>query len=135
MDKLAILLRTEANVARNFHNLVRGAQFFADHTFFASVYAELEEDYDAVIERDIGLGEDSFDIGSITREAGDKAAGYDPTDMAADEMCAVLLGMERQIQAECQTLNGKSTLGTQNLLQGIADKSEMRVYKLRQRIK
>ena len=51
------------------------------------------------------------------------------------EMAATLLGMERQIQSECAKCNDEATLGTQNLLQGIADRSEMRVYKLRQFIK
>jgi DNA-binding ferritin-like protein len=135
MDKLAVLLKCENLVAHNFHNLAQGMAFFADHKAFEKIYEELEEDYDAVIERDIGLGEEGFDITKITREAGEKAASYDPADMRNDEMCAVLLGMERQIQAECERLNPDATLGTQNLLQGIADRSEMRVYKLRQRIK
>lgn len=135
MDKLAALLRAAQLTAHNFHNTTKGVSFFADHEFFGEAYEAYEADYDAIIERDIGLGETSFDLAAITREAAEKAAVYDPSDMAADEMCAVLLSMERLIQAECERLDPEVSIGTSNLLQGIADKSEMRVYKLKQRIK
>ena len=134
MDSLAILLRCEQLVSHNFHNTTRGMAFFADHEFFGEVYPELEGDYDAVVERCIGTGED-INLCDVTTQAASKASAYDCSDMAADEMCAVLLGMERALQAKCAELNKGASLGTQNLLQGIADKSEMRVYELRQRIK
>lgn len=134
MDKLATTLRTAQLVAHCFHNQVKGISFFADHEFFADLYAAYEEAYDSVIERDIGMGEDC-DCAKISADAGEAAGKYDPRDMAADEMCAVLLGMERQIQAQCAEANKGATLGTQNLLADLADKSEMRTYKLRQRIK
>ena len=134
MDKIATTLRAAQLTAHNFHNMTRGVAFFADHEFFGEVYAELEGDYDAVVERCIGTGE-SIDLCEVTTNAAAKSANYDCSDMAADEMCAVLLGLEREIQAQATEANKGATLGTQNLLQGIADKSEMRVYKLRQRIK
>ena len=134
MDKIATTLRAAGNVARNCHNQVKGIAFFGDHEFFGEVYAELEGDYDAVVERCIGTGE-AIDLCEVTTNAAAKSANYDCSDMAADEMCAVLLGLEREIQAQATEANKGASLGTQNLLQGIADKSEMRVYKLRQRIK
>jgi DNA-binding ferritin-like protein len=135
MDKLAILLKTENLVAHSFHNLVKGVSFVGDHKLFGQIYEELEEAFDSVVERDIGLGESDFDMGAILKAAGEAASRYDGTDMAADEMCAVLLGMERSIQAECEVVNKTATLGTQNLVAQLADDSERRVYKLRQRIK
>lgn len=135
MDHLAVLLRTAQLTAHGFHNLTKGMAFFSDHEFFGEAYKAYESDYDDVVERDIGLGETTFDLAAITKEAAEKASVYDPADMAADEMCAVLLSMERLIQAECERLDPEATLGTSNLLQGIADRSEMRSYKLRQRIK
>jgi len=134
MDKLATTLRTAQLVAHCFHNQTRGISFFADHEFFADLYAAYEEAYDSIIERDIGLGEDC-DCAKISADAGAAAGKYDPRDMAADEMCAVLLGMERQIQAEATAATKGASIGTANLLGDLADKSEMRVYKLRQRIK
>ena len=134
MDSLAILLRSEQLVAHNFHNMTKGVAFFSDHEFFGEVYPELEGDYDAVVERCIGSGED-INLCDVTTQAAQKASAYDCSDMAADEMCAVLLGMERTLQAKCAELNKGASLGSQNLLQGISDRSEMRVYKLRQRIR
>ena len=134
MDSLAILLRAHGNVARNFHNMVKGNAFFADHSAFGAIYEEVEGDYDAVVERCIGTGED-INLCDVTTQAASKASSYDCSDMAADEMCAVLLGMERTLQAKCAELNKGASLGSQNLLQGISDRSEMRVYKLRQRIR
>ena len=134
MDKIATTLRAAQLTAHNFHNMTRGMSFFADHEFFGEVYGEYEGDYDAVVERCIGTGE-AIDLCEVTTNAAAKSSNYDCSDMAADEMCAVLLGLEREIQAQATEANKGATLGTQNLLQGIADKSEMRVYKLRQRIK
>ena len=134
MDKIATTLRAAQLTAHNFHNMTRGMSFFADHEFFAEVYGEYEGDYDAVVERAIGTGE-AIDLCEVTTNAAAKSSNYDCSDMAADEMCAVLLGLEREIQAQAMESNKGASLGTQNLLQSIADRSESRVYKLRQRIK
>lgn len=134
MDKLAQTFRTAQLVAHNFHNLTKGVSFFADHEFFGDLYGTYEEAYDSIVERDIGLGE-AIDLCAINAAAGTACGNYDGSDMAADEMCAVLLGLERQIQAECAQFTKGASIGTANLLADLADKSEMRVYKLRQRIK
>ena len=134
MDKLAQTFRTAQLVSHNFHNLTKGMAFFADHEFFGELYPAYEAAYDSIVERDIGLGED-IDLCAINAGAGNACGKYDGSDMAADEMCAVLLGLERQIQSECAEFAKGASLGTNNLLADLADKSEMCVYKLRQRIK
>ena len=48
---------------------------------------------------------------------------------------SVLLATEKSICEVCAAENKKASLGSQNLLQAIADKSEMRQYKIQRRIK
>jgi DNA-binding ferritin-like protein len=134
MQELAVVLRTAQLVAHNYHNKVSGASFFADHEYLGELYPVYEGEYDSVVERIIGLGMEC-DLPAVTQLAGERAAKYDPYDRQADEMFSDLLGLERQIQQWAVDFNKKATLGTQNFLQGLADQSEMRVYKLKQRIK
>jgi DNA-binding ferritin-like protein len=134
MQELAVVLRTAQLVAHNYHNKVSGASFFADHEYLGELYGAYEAAYDGVVERIIGLGEEC-DLPAVTQLAGERAAKYDPYDRAADEMFSDILAMEKQIQQWCVEFNKKASIGTQNFLQGLADQSEMRVYKLKQRIK
>ena len=134
MQELAVVLRTAQLVAHNYHNKVFGPSFLADHEYLGELYPAYEGEYDSVVERIVGLGLEC-DLPAVTQLAGERAAKYDPYDRAADEMFSDLLGLERQVQQWATDFNKKASLGTQNLLQGIADASEMRCYKLKQRIK
>lgn len=132
MHKLAITLRTAQLVAHNAHNLVAGPSFFADHDFLGDLYAEYETDYDAIIERYVASGAGSSELQDITRQAGIGAGSYQV--ISNESAFRALCGLEGDIKLEVESLNGNASLGTQNLLQGIADKSEVRTYKLCQRI-
>ena len=109
-----------------------GCSFFSDHDAFKSFYEEYEEGYDDVVERIIGLTGDC-DITAITKGACDIVEKTKFKDTM--HAYSVLLATEKSLCEVCTAENKKATLGTQNLLQGIADKSEMRQYKIQRRIK
>jgi DNA-binding ferritin-like protein len=132
MKNLAIVLRASQLYAHQAHNLTTGCTFFQDHAAFAEFYDGYEGAYDSVVERMIGLT-GNCDITSITRGACDIIEKSKFKD--ARGAYAVLLATEKSICDVCAAENKKATLGTQNLLQAIADGSEMRQYKIQQRLK
>lgn len=132
MQVLATLLRAMQFLAHAAHNKACGPSFFADHAYLGELYETYEEAYDAVIERMIGLGEDP-DICS-TNEKG--AALAEKCDCCPQEAAfKTLLDMEAEMRAECEKCQKGAPIGTVNFLQGLADQSEARGYRLGQRVK
>lgn len=127
MLKLATLLRSTHFLAHRGHLLTHGDTFYQDHKALAGLYEEYFDAYDDVVERMIGLGED-VDVAKITAEA----ANMDKL-LKQSDWFKTLLKREEMIQKECKTAMEGATEGTKNLLAGLADQSEMRAYKLRQR--
>ena len=80
----------------------------------------------------IGLTGDC-DITAITKSACDIVEKTKFKDTM--HAYSVLLATEKSICEVCAAENKKASLGSQNLLQAIADKSEMRQYKIQRRIK
>ena len=133
MKNVAILLRALQLYAHEAHNKhCGGCNFLQNHEFLGELYAAFESDYDSVVERIIGLTGDC-DIDSITESAAEIACKAKTGD--ALTAFAVLMATENNLRDLCTKENKSATLGTQNLLQGIADKSEMRHYKYQQLLK
>lgn len=132
MQKLATLYRSAQFYAHNAHNTTTGCTFFQDHEFFGGAYAAYEEAYDGVVERMIGLGM-APDLLSITSNAAKAIQQYGKAK-DTDECFKSLLELEQNICSQIKQVITKATEGTQNLLQGLADESEMRQYKIQQRI-
>lgn len=132
MKELAIMLRTKQLLAHNGHNMVSGVAFMQDHEFLGELYPEYESAYDSVIERIIGLyGHDSLDIIAIQTAAVQKLAQYPNS-----EFFNSLLHCEKEMCSHIEKLCKVAgvTQGTINLLADIADKSEVRQYKLKARL-
>jgi len=134
MNELIITFRCAQFTAHNFHNFAKGYSFFADHKFLGSLYGTYEEAYDALVERTIGSGKD-IDLRDITSQAAERAAAFSAESMSCDEMFATLQSMEESICAWVKTYTPGASIGTVNLLAGLADASEARQYKLKQRVK
>jgi DNA-binding ferritin-like protein len=131
---LAIKYRSAQFTAHMAHNLVSGPTFFADHAFLGELYSTYEDGYDSLVERAIGLGQ-SPNIVALTSNAvvdfKDKAGSLGN----AQSMFKTLLGVEKELCSMIAGLVKDATDGTQNLLQGLADESEVRQYKIGQRVK
>lgn len=147
MHTLASTFRLAQFAAHDFHQRVSGRTFLTDHAFFAELYESYETAYDQLIERIIGQGE-SVSPSQLTYLAAQRAEAF-RDKVEADDMYAALMTLERTICREIDTLlmarevdeedrteeESMITTGVENLLQGMADASEVRQYKFKQRLK
>ena len=132
MHNTAIILRALQLYAHNAHNLAKGKTFLEDHEFLGELYGAYEGEYDTIVERMIGLGEEP-DLNDITKQAADAATANDFKDN--DNAFSVLLVTEKELCSSIEKDMTDASNGTQNMLQTIADNSEMRQYKLKRRLK
>jgi DNA-binding ferritin-like protein len=136
------VLRAAVMVHHSHHWLTRGHSYYGDHLMFDTIYSSSLGFIDQVAERAVGLG--SARLVDARVQAGIAPAltsmwcpyGFDP---APEELVSSSLGVERCVVAcieEARTAlteRGLLTSGTDNLLQGVADKHEEFVYLLQQR--
>lgn len=130
MKQVAIALRGLQLYAHSAHNLAKGPNFLEDHEFLGELYGTYEEEYDSIVERMIGEG-DKTDIATICSfacELGEKPIA------STDEAFATILDNEKVVCKEIKKAMKGASDGTQNLLQGIADESLTRQYKIQRRL-
>ena len=134
MKALATLYREAQLYTHAAHNLVSGPTFFQDHKFLGELYGTYEDGYDGLIERSIGLGE-PLDPLEITDAAAASAADKKLGD--AKKMFSQILQFEQDLCDEINSYLSKGGVshGVSNLLEGLADESEARQYKIGQRVK
>lgn len=132
MENLAIILRSLQLAAHSYHNLIKGESFFADHSFLGDLYGAYESAYDSVIERMIGTkGLHPAELLDIQKKAVDLLKTVAPIDVPKNIFETLLEG-EKRICFHCAQING--SLGTMNLVAQLADDSEVRIYKMQQRL-
>ena len=132
MKELATMYRAAQFYAHTAHNVSKGKTFFEDHEFFGELYSAYEEAYDGIIERMIGLKKE-VDPSKITLAAAQMASHHDSS--SNEECLEYLMDYEKALNELIVRFNKDASLGTQNFLQGLADQSEMRQYKIGQRLK
>lgn len=112
------------------HNVLGGETFFQDHSFLGELYSTYEDEYDSVVERLIGLGK-KVDFPKIHKDA--------VKDLSApksyDECFKSILLSEEELCDSIEEYVKDASQGTIQLLGDIANRSEMRQYKLKQRLK
>jgi DNA-binding ferritin-like protein len=108
------------------HHTAEGASFFSDHAAFGDFYAEAEGDFDSIVERAVGMG-------FIDTAFAKNHMKVVPTVLALD--CPK--EMESQLCEICTLIcdHEACSEGTKQMVGDIADKSEVRQYKLGQRAK
>jgi DNA-binding ferritin-like protein len=131
MRKIAVILRALQLFAHNAHNLAKGHVFFQDHSQFGELYGVYEEEYDDVIERII-MFDGECDLGAVNLEAAKLVSSVKADDN--ENSYQVILKTEESLQEALAEAMPDASYGTQNLLQGIADKSEHRMYKFKRRL-
>ena len=138
MKDLLIQLRAMQLFTHSAHNLVARTPFHTDHSFFGDVYSVLESDYDDVAERIIGLfGEEPMELNSILMGVAAKLQGAPSIGVRENSVFySHLLSQEIQLCEHIKklVLAGISP-GTEQLIGDIANKSESRQYKIKQRLK
>lgn len=132
--ELAIHFRFLQLYAHNAHNLIQGESFFADHKFLGGLYSEYEEAYDGTVERMIGLGEDP-DLMTLQKSAADMLSDEKEPADCEGWFSRILSGERTTVQLVQKCFDeGEYTQGTLNLLAGMADAAETRIYKITQRL-
>lgn len=117
------------------HNLVRGSDFHSDHNFFGDSYAALEGDYDSLTEYFISLNSNSaFKSKQVTELVSAELEGLAVEKMSAEDMYKEAIKMEEDYQKYLVSINKSGPLGLQNMIQGLATASDVRLYKIKQRL-
>lgn len=126
--ELAIHFRYMQLLAHNAHNLTSGPTFFENHEFFGELYPVYEAAYDSLVERCIGLGDEDIDLVEVQKRAAAMLEDGEPFN-------TLFIGEEviQQIVEKCFE-EDDYTQGTLNLLAQLADDSEVRTYKLKQKL-
>ena len=117
------------------HNLTKGVIFFQDHEFLGASYAEVEGHYDSLAEFCIAsLGEDAFDTELITKGISKGLTVLKINKMGPNAMLEKALALEQELYEDLTELDKGSPIGLRNLLGAIAEASDVRKYKLQQRL-
>jgi DNA-binding ferritin-like protein len=138
MKELLYLLRAMQLFTHSCHHLVKGTPFHSDHEFFAEVYSDLENDYDSVAERIIGLyGEESLELNTVLNGAMSKLMDVPSINVPDNKVYYNhLYKMDEKLKNLIkQIIAAGVTPGTEQLIGEIANKTEIRCYKVKQRMK
>jgi len=133
---LIVQLRSMQLYYHNCHNLTSGPTFFADHENFNDFYSATESDYDSAAERAVGLFNESLDLNVIlpaVQKNLEAVSNYRDTR----GMHSGGLVLEKELIKICEMIdkNPMASSGIRQLVGDMADKSEVRCYKLQQRLK
>lgn len=142
LGALVAILRAASIVHQSHHWQTRGGNFYGDHQMFERIYNDSLGFIDQVAERAVGAG--SRDLVCPKTQAAILPALINhwcrtPGEPTSFDMVFVSLGVERCVldclKAARASLEAKGQLtdGTDNLLQGVADKHEEFLYLLQQR--
>jgi DNA-binding ferritin-like protein len=136
MKELAILLRAMQLYTQNAHNLVEKSLFFQDHDYLGELYSTYESGYDSIIERIIGLTDSSqLDLKQIQLSAVNILQQLPSKETENMVYFQRIESMENNLRQKIAQINPGVSIGTQQLIGGMADESEKRSYKIKQRIK
>ena len=136
LEKLAVYFRFLQLFTHNCHNQIIGETFLVDHPFLGDLYSTYEDIYDGLVERAIGLGinvdlvQTQVNAAQLVKQVGRVTSPV--------EIFSKILESEKKVCTSIQSgiLTDKSlTQGTINMLAGICDESEVRQYKIAQKLK
>lgn len=136
LNKLAILLRGMQFYAHHAHNNCAGREFHQDHAWFGDSYPAYEDAYDSIVERMIGRG-GKVDGVDLVAKAQDMVAKLprDPGECNVDFYKAQLkLELALCALVDQMVAGDKLPAGVEQLIGTLADESESRQYKIRQRL-
>jgi DNA-binding ferritin-like protein len=136
---IIVQLRAMQMYTQQAHNLCGRVPFFQDHEFFSETYEQLESDYDSVFERTVGLyGEQSsLELSNLVSLVSSKLKDKSTIGQKENSIYfSTLLEMEKELCVLIEKkVTSKASEGTKQLIGEIANKSEMRQYKIKQRLK
>lgn len=119
------------------HHLAKGDAFFGDHKAFEKFYLELEETYDMAAERVVShYSPDHLNLGHIALGVGQVLEQIPPMNGLDNSQFFIQgLHMEKTLCGYCASVIQQGvTEGTRQMLGDFCNQSEIRQYKIHQRI-
>lgn len=139
MLDIAAQLRTLQLFYHQAHNLSKGSSFFSDHDAFGGFYGEAEAGYDQVAERIIGLhGPEVFSLGRILKRVENNLSALPRMELikSNEDFFDIALVMEKELCGMCDAeIENGTTEGTKQMLGDLCNFSEIRQYKIKQRLR
>lgn len=138
MLNLLIHLRLMNLLLHQYHNVCARVGFFADHEALGEMYEEADSEYDLVAERLVGLSDSSaLNLQAILDAVCQKYKQYPMDAKENSTLFQAALQLEKELQQQIEVLvkAGGITQGVVQLLGDIAQRSEIRTYKIKQRLK
>lgn len=136
MKSIISSLFTMSLYTKNAHATVKGPLFLQDHEFLAELYAAYDKDYDDVVERYIGLyGSENCNLKELQLQASQMLQSLPAPMKENSDYFKVTLQLEQQLCEKIKAEYTNASIGSQQLLGEICNQSEIRQYKLKQRIK
>jgi DNA-binding ferritin-like protein len=138
MKELLYLLRAMNIYSQSAHHLVKGTPFHSDHAFFGDVYDALIDAYDSVAERIVSLyGEEPLKLDVVMSMAMSKIADAPSVGVMDNK---VFYEYQERLESRLRDLVAKIIAtgvspGVEQLIGEIANQSEIRSYKIKQRMK
>lgn len=142
LSVLLVNLRYLAALHQTNHWVARGDCFYGDHKLFEEIYNSVLEDIDAVAEKAVGLGSEHnvnlmlqiMQLGQVSKSCASPQVVPKTSDLAKASLVAEFNFLKVLTAAlVCMRANKTCTEGVENLLQGIADRHEAHIYKLKRR--
>lgn len=139
MLDLALSLLVLKHYTHHAHHIVARVVFNQDHSTLGDIYSQADSDYDDVIERYIGTNSDeALDEAKILSIAAQKVAALPMKGVKENkELLKQTLELIQGINAKIEVLakDPKTTQGTVQLIGDIANRHEVIIYKLKQRLR
>lgn len=138
MKELAIIFKSMNLYARAAHHLAARTPFHSDHAFFAEIYEAADDAFDGIVERMIGLmGEESVGYPGILSQSVANVSKLPYTGVKENTVFyQVLLDMEKKVCEKAnEIIQSGVTPGVEQLVGELCNQSEMRQYKIKQRMK
>ena len=126
------------------HHVVSGVSFVGDNKLYAKIYEAYIGTYDTFVEKSIVIlrGPRIADPLEITGVAMKILAQYaKPSDLSAQQIAAVALGIEQRYNLQLGQLRGslaagqRLPLGLENAISQTADDHDVWIYQLSQRVR
>lgn len=135
------ILRAAATLHQTHHWQTRGSSFYGDHLLFERLYNDSLGFIDQIAERAVGSGSRDLVCPKIQMNQVARLVEIWSPDSEPDALGMAIRSLEAEkwiisfVRFASSELNSKGRLsdGTENLLQGIADKHEEFLYLLQQR--
>jgi len=134
MKDIATFLKFLYFYAGHSHRFCGRNSYLADHAYLGELYEAYDDAYDGIIERMIGLKQnvDEFEIVAAANDLFQKFAREKVVKNAT--YFVNIYGFEKQLINLLTDAAKDASLGTNDMLAGMASDSESRQYKIGQRI-